>query len=250
MSTTPGPVLQAQSPNVQSEPVAQATTSKRRRPAPPWVWVLQQRSIQLTLAGWVLIAIAVPLLAGPSLPFDRPVLAEQPVGTQIVNAHSLVLLALVVIAVANLVTPHRVVPDIASRAPARAIAAVEVGVLVTLGEDSRALGQVWHLPNAETLTTRQFIQRIARHAGMPVRVERTPRLVLSVVGLFNPTVRELVEMLYEFEEPFVVDDSKYVRTFGPGATPLDDALQHTVSWYRERLAGRGSGRSVFKLSQG
>jgi nucleoside-diphosphate-sugar epimerase len=113
--------------------------------------------------------------------------------------------------------------------------------LVTLGEDSQALGQVWHLPNPETLTTRQFIQRIACHAGMPARVQRTPRIVLQAVGLFNPTVGELIEMLYEFEEPFVVDDSKYVRTFGPGATPLDEALQRTLTWYSQRRAARGSG---------
>jgi len=112
--------------------------------------------------------------------------------------------------------------------------------LATLGDDSRACGQVWHLPNPETLTTRQFIERIACNAGKSARVERTPRLVLRAVGLFNPTVRELVEMQYEFEEPFVVDDSKYVRTFGPGATPIDEALQHTLRWYSERRAARGS----------
>jgi len=98
-----------------------------------WVWALQQRSLQLALAGWILIAIAIPLLAGPRLPFDRPALADQPVGIQIFNAHSLLLLALLVIAVANLVTPHRVVPDIAARAPAGAVAAYEVGVLVAYG---------------------------------------------------------------------------------------------------------------------
>jgi nucleoside-diphosphate-sugar epimerase len=108
--------------------------------------------------------------------------------------------------------------------------------LVTLGEDSRALGHVWHLPNPERLSTRRFIQRIACHAGKPLRVQRTPSLVLRGIGLFNPTVRELVEMLFEFEEPFVVDDSKYVRTFGPGATQLDEAIQPTLEWYRERRA--------------
>jgi nucleoside-diphosphate-sugar epimerase len=112
--------------------------------------------------------------------------------------------------------------------------------LVTLADDSRACGQMWHLPNPETLTTRQFIQRIGCHAGVPVHMERTPRLALAAVGLFNPTVRELVEMLYEFEQPFAVDDSKYVRTFGPGATQIDEALQHTLRWYSERRAARRS----------
>src|SRR5262245_40728874 len=132
MSTTRGPMLE-QSRKVGSEPMRQAATVGAHRTQHWWVWALQQRSFQLALAGWILIAIAIPLLAGPSLPFDRPSLADQPVGTQIFNAHSLVVLALLVIAVANLVTPHRVVPDIASRAPARAVAAYEVGVLVAYG---------------------------------------------------------------------------------------------------------------------
>jgi hypothetical protein len=102
--------------------MTQTTTLMKHPPRHWWLWALQQRSIQLTLAGWLIIAIAIQLLAGPSLPFNRPSLADQPVGTQIFNAHSLLVLALMVIAVANLVTPHRVAPDIASRVPARSIA--------------------------------------------------------------------------------------------------------------------------------
>jgi len=113
--------------------MTQVATVTAHRTQHWWVWALQQRSFQLTLAGWILIAIAIPLLAGPTLPFDRPALADQPVGTQILNAHSLLVLALMVIAVAYLVTRDRVAPDVAARAPARAIAAVEVGVLVAYG---------------------------------------------------------------------------------------------------------------------
>jgi nucleoside-diphosphate-sugar epimerase len=108
--------------------------------------------------------------------------------------------------------------------------------LVTLGEREDALGQAWHLPNAETVTTRKFIERIASEVGKPARLQRTPSFVLRGLGLFNPTIRELVEMLYEFEEPFVVDDSKYIRAFGSGATPLDEALRRTLDWYRQRAA--------------
>jgi nucleoside-diphosphate-sugar epimerase len=106
--------------------------------------------------------------------------------------------------------------------------------LVTLGEREEALGQAWHLPNPETLTTRQFIQRIAALAGKPARVQRMPSFLLVAVGIFNPGVRELVEMVYEFEEPFVVDDSKFARAFGQPATPLDEALQRTLDWFRSQ----------------
>jgi hypothetical protein len=45
-------------------------------------------------------------------------------------------------------------------------------------------------------------------------------------------------MLYEFEEPFVIDHSKFERAFGEHATPLGEAIGYTVRWYRgKRPAG-------------
>jgi nucleoside-diphosphate-sugar epimerase len=105
--------------------------------------------------------------------------------------------------------------------------------LVILGEREEALGQAWHLPSPETLTTRQFVEMIFEEVGKPVRLQAAPKVLLRALGLFNPTLRETIEMHYEFEEPFVVDDSDFIRTFGDQATPLREAIQRTVRWYRE-----------------
>jgi nucleoside-diphosphate-sugar epimerase len=110
--------------------------------------------------------------------------------------------------------------------------------LVILGEREEALGQAWHLPSPETVTTRQFVEMIFEEGGKPARVQAAPKILLRAMGLFNPALREIVEMLYEFEEPFVVDDSRFEREFGEQATPLREAIQRTVRWYREeRPAG-------------
>jgi hypothetical protein len=53
------------------------------------------------------------------------------------------------------------------------------------------------------------------------------------MGLFVPIMRELAEMLYEFEEPFVVDHSKYARCFGTDTTPHREAIRRTLDWYRQ-----------------
>ena len=106
--------------------------------------------------------------------------------------------------------------------------------LVLLGERDEALGQAWHLPNPATVTTREFVRMVFEAAGGPAKILRAPRLLLRALGLFNPAVRETVEMLYEFEEPFVVDHSKFARAFGDHATPLKKAIRDTVSWHRER----------------
>ncbi len=107
--------------------------------------------------------------------------------------------------------------------------------LVILGAREEALGQVWHLPNPETVTTRQFVEMIGSALGKPVKIQATPKLLLQAIGLFNPTLREVAEMVYQFEEPFVVDDSKFTQAFGKLATPLPEAIAATVAWWRQEV---------------
>src|SRR5215203_2365715 len=105
--------------------------------------------------------------------------------------------------------------------------------LVVLGEREEALGRAWHLPSPETVTTRRFVEMIFEEAGGPARIQTAPKFVLRVMGLFNPPLREMIEMLYEFEEPFVVDHSAFERAFGLQATPLRQAIGETIRWYRQ-----------------
>jgi nucleoside-diphosphate-sugar epimerase len=110
--------------------------------------------------------------------------------------------------------------------------------LVVLGEREEALGQAWHLPSPETVTTRRFAEMVFEEAGKPARIQAAPKILLRAIGLFNPGIRETIEMLYEFEEPFVVDHSKFEKAFGAHATPLGEAIGDTVRWYRSmRPAG-------------
>jgi nucleoside-diphosphate-sugar epimerase len=104
--------------------------------------------------------------------------------------------------------------------------------LATLGTDQRAVGQIWHLPGPETVTTRAVLDLVAIEVDHPVGIRNVPKTVLRAIGLFNPLMRELAEMSYEFEQPFVLDTSKYQATFGASATPLATAITDTVAWYR------------------
>ena len=106
--------------------------------------------------------------------------------------------------------------------------------LAVLGEHPDAPGEVWHLPNdPDTRTTRQLVDSIYRQAGQPrTRLRGTPVVLLRALGVINPTVRELVELQYEFQEPFVVDSSKITTKLDVHATPLDQALADTLATYR------------------
>lgn len=105
--------------------------------------------------------------------------------------------------------------------------------LVTLGERAEADGEVWHLPAAEPITGRKFLDLISEELGQPVKASVTSRTALRVIGLFSPFIRELSETVYQFEGPFVSDASKYERVFGPfSPTPHEEAVAQTVAWFR------------------
>jgi nucleoside-diphosphate-sugar epimerase len=107
--------------------------------------------------------------------------------------------------------------------------------LATLGTDERAVGGVWHLPGPETFTTREILELVAGDVGHPVGVRSVPKLMLRALGLFNPILRELPELAYEFDQPFVLDTTKYQSTFGADTTTsLATAIRATVSWYQTR----------------
>ena len=104
--------------------------------------------------------------------------------------------------------------------------------LVRLGREERALGEVWHIPAGPPLTGREFIERVFDVAGEPARIGVHGRWAIRLAGLFDSQMRELLEVLYQFEEPFVMDASKYEDAFGPTElTPLDEAISRSLEWH-------------------
>ncbi|WFB05834.1 NAD-dependent epimerase/dehydratase family protein [Streptomyces sp. LX-29] len=112
--------------------------------------------------------------------------------------------------------------------------------LVEVAGEERAWGRVWHVPTEPALSPREMVDRLAAHSGTgPVAVRRLSPAVLGVASLFSPLIRELREIRYQFDRPFVVDSRAYEAEFGSRATPLDEQVKATVDWWRERLATTG-----------
>lgn len=107
--------------------------------------------------------------------------------------------------------------------------------LVILGERKEALGQVWHVPNPPTLTQRELLTLFFKEAGLEPKFTTMSKTKLMIGGLFVPAAKEMVEMAYEFEKPFLVDASKFVKTFGDISTPYDRTVPETLDWYRQYL---------------
>ena len=121
-------------------------------------------------------------------------------------------------------TPHSwtYVPDVAR-------------ALVSLATDERAWGRAWHTPSNAPLSQRAMVDGLCRAAGVPpVTVGSVPTAMLFAAGVFSPMMRELREVRYQFDRPFVADSTAATKTFGITPTPLDEALAATVEWYRAR----------------
>ena len=112
--------------------------------------------------------------------------------------------------------------------------------LIALGTHEQALGQVWHIPTAQALTGRQYIALASEAAGVQARALAVSGLLLRVLGLTNAVLRESVEMLYEFNQPYLIDGSKYSRAFDGIPTSHQEAMRRTVAWYRESAAPKAS----------
>lgn len=107
--------------------------------------------------------------------------------------------------------------------------------LITLGARDEAQGQIWHLPHAAPLTGRQLLELLFEEAGQPPKIGVLSRPIVRLGGLFNPLAREFVEELYQFEQPFIVDSSKFERVFGQRATPMREGIRQTLAWIRQQM---------------
>ena len=103
--------------------------------------------------------------------------------------------------------------------------------LVTLGTDERAIGEIWHVPSAETLTTRQFVTLVYEVAGYRVRLRVLPPTLIAALALVSPMLRAVREQQYQRLAPWVVDHSRFERTFGARATPHREAIRTTLDWF-------------------
>lgn len=105
--------------------------------------------------------------------------------------------------------------------------------LVILGERDEADGRPWHVPNdSPCISQREMLTMIAQEMGIEPKFSAMGRTMMWIGGLFIPVAKETVEMMYEFEKPFIVDSSRFETTFGMKATPMKLAIRETVDWYK------------------
>lgn len=102
--------------------------------------------------------------------------------------------------------------------------------LLKLAETPTAWNQTWHVPTTpQPMTGKEFIEAAAKAMGKTPKYRVLSRTMVKVAGMFNPTIREVHEMLYQNDSPYVFDSSKYARAFGFEGTPYAEGIAVTAA---------------------
>ncbi len=109
--------------------------------------------------------------------------------------------------------------------------------LVRLGETESAWNQTWHVPTAPNPPTgEQYVAMAAKEFGGSPKCRSVWPLTMRLVGLMNPVVRELREMVYQYDSPYIFDSSKYAKAFGFAGTPYAEGIHATAEAVKDEIA--------------
>ena len=100
-----------------------------------------------------------------------------------------------------------------------------------LGNTNDAYNQVWHVPTTkEQITGRQWIDMIANEFKVEAKIQTIPAWMLHLLGLFIPVMKEFPEMLYQYEQDYFFDSSKFEKRFGIMATSPKEGVKMLVEF--------------------
>ena len=101
-----------------------------------------------------------------------------------------------------------------------------------LSQHPDAFNTTWMLPTAQPAPTgKQFIALAAKYMGGKAKPQVLPKWLIGVIGWFNLPMKEMHEMLYQDEFGYVLDSSKFEKTFGFVPTSYEEGVKKTAEWY-------------------
>ncbi len=108
-----------------------------------------------------------------------------------------------------------------------------------LGNTIDAYNQVWHVPTTkEKLTNLQWIQLIANELKVEAKIQTVPVWMIKILGLFIPIMKEFPEMIYQNEQDYIFDSSKFEKRFGIMATTPKEGIRILIESLKTQNANR------------
>jgi nucleoside-diphosphate-sugar epimerase len=98
-----------------------------------------------------------------------------------------------------------------------------------LGNSADAYNRIWHLPTAANpLTGKEWIVQIAKELGVKPKFQSVPKVLVRFIGLFVPIMKEMVEMMYQYDRDYVFNSSKFEKSFDFNPTPYLSGIKEVI----------------------
>ncbi|MCL3818378.1 NAD-dependent epimerase/dehydratase family protein [Aeromicrobium wangtongii] len=102
-------------------------------------------------------------------------------------------------------------------------------LLVAAADDSSAHGRLWHVPSNPPRTQEQALTDVMAVLDRPApKVSAIPTPLLRLGSRFTPMAREIADLAYQWERPYVLDDSAARTHFAMEPTPWDEVCRRTA----------------------
>ena len=100
-----------------------------------------------------------------------------------------------------------------------------------LGNTPEAFNQVWHLPiDNNTLTGQEWIALFNKEMKTSKKVMVLPMFMLKLSGIFIPLMREMPEMMYQYDRDYIFDSSKFNSRFNFTPTTYEMGVKQIVNY--------------------
>ncbi|WP_428376305.1 NAD-dependent epimerase/dehydratase family protein [Lichenicoccus sp.] len=99
-----------------------------------------------------------------------------------------------------------------------------------------AFGQVWNMPCARTRTSREILALGAQAIGRPLRLTRVPFRLLPLFGIFVRFMKEVADVGFTWNRPYIIDARKFERRFWSDVTPFEVGAPATAKSFAAAAA--------------
>lgn len=107
-----------------------------------------------------------------------------------------------------------------------------------LGNTEDAYNQIWHLPTAPNpFTGKEWVENIANEMGVAHKYRVVPKFMVRLLGFFIPIMKELGEMIYQYDRDYVFDSSKFEKRFDFNPVPYPEGIKEIINSDYSNLNG-------------
>jgi nucleoside-diphosphate-sugar epimerase len=104
-----------------------------------------------------------------------------------------------------------------------------------LGTTPSAFNQTWHaLTSQEMITGADYVRMACEIMNQKYRIQAMPKWGVRMLGLFIPVLREFVEMMYQFEQDYVFDSTRFEKQFSMSPTPVRKGIEETLRFLQHQ----------------